>query len=238
MKLTTILFDLDGTLLPMDNDAFTKGYFKLLAAKLAPHGYEPKHLVDAIWAGTAAMVKNDGTHSNEEAFWKKFAGIYGEKILADKPLFDEFYEKDFHVAKGFCGFNLNAEIAVQTVKEMGLRVALATNPIFPAVATESRIRWAGLNAENFELYTTYENIGYCKPNPDYYREIAKRLGVQPEECLMVGNDVTEDMVAKETGMQVFLLTDCLINKEREDINQYSRGSFDQLLQFIARKYAN
>ena len=69
-KLTTILFDLDGTLLPMDNDAFTKGYFKLLAAKLTPHGYEPKQLVDAIWAGTAAMVKNDGSQSNEDAFWK------------------------------------------------------------------------------------------------------------------------------------------------------------------------
>lgn len=144
---------------------------------------------------------------------------------------------DFHAAKEFCGFNPNAAMTVHTAKEMGLRVALATNPIFPAAATESRIRWAGLEAEDFELYTTYENIGYCKPNPDYYREIAKRLGVQPEECLMVGNDVTEDMVAKETGMQVFLLTDCLINKDRKDINQYSRGSFNQLLQFIASKYA-
>lgn len=60
MKLTTILFDLDGTLLPMDNDEFTRGYFKLLAAKMAPLGYEPKRLVDAVWTGTAAMVKNDG----------------------------------------------------------------------------------------------------------------------------------------------------------------------------------
>ena len=232
MKLTTILFDLDGTLLPMDNDAFTKGYFKLLAAKLAPHGYEPKQLVDAIWAGTAAMVKNDGTQSNEEAFWKKFAGIYGEQVLADKPLFDGFYQIDFQAAKGFCGFNPNAAMAVHTVKEMGLRVALATNPIFPAVATESRIRWAGLEPEDFELYTTYENIGFCKPNPDNYREIAKRLGVQPEECLMVGNDVTEDMVAQSIGMQVFLLTDCLINKERKDISLYPRGSFLQLLDHI------
>ena len=193
VKLTTILFDLDGTLLPMDNDAITKGYFKLLAVKLAPHGYEPKQLVDAIWAGTAAMVKNDGTKSNEEAFWKKFAGIYGEKVLADKPLFDEFYEHDFENAKSICGFNPNAAMAVHTVKEMWLRVALTTNPIFPAVATESRIRWAGLEPEDFELYTTYENIGYCKPNSDYYREIAKRLGVKPEQCLMVGNDVTEDI---------------------------------------------
>ena len=185
MKLTTVLFDMDGTLLPMDNDAFTKGYFKLLAAKLTPHGYDARQLVDGIWAGTAAMVANDGSQSNEAAFWKKFAGILGEKALADKPLFDEFYEKEFQTAKGLCGLNPNAAIAVHTVKEMGLRVALATNPIFPAVATQSRIRWAGLEPEDFELYTTYENIGYCKPNPDYYREITTRLGVSPEECLMM-----------------------------------------------------
>lgn len=216
----------------MDNEAFTMGYFRLLAAKLSPHGYEPKQLVDAIWAGTAAMVKNDGTQSNEEAFWKKFAGIYGEQALADKPLFDEFYENDFQTAKAFCGVNPKAAETVHTLKEMGLRAALATNPIFPAVATESRIRWAGLEPEDFELRTTYENIGYCKPNPEYYREIAARLGVRPEECLMVGNDVTEDMVAESIGMQVFLLTDCLINKERKNIAKYPRGSFNQLMQFI------
>ena len=216
----------------MDNEAFTMGYFRLLAAKLSPHGYEPKQLVDAIWAGTAAMVKNDGTRSNEDAFWKKFAGVYGEKALADKPLFDEFYENDFQTAKAFCGVNPKAAETVHTLKEMGLRAALATNPIFPAVATESRIRWAGLEPEDFELRTTYENIGYCKPNPEYYREIAARLGVRPEECLMVGNDVTEDMVAESIGMQVFLLTDCLINKERKNIAKYPRGSFNQLMQFI------
>ena len=91
MHLTTILFDLDGTLLPMDQEAFTTGYFKLLAKKLAPHGYEPKSLVDAIWTGTAAMVKNDGSRTNEQAFWEKFSTIYGaEKARADEPLFEDF----------------------------------------------------------------------------------------------------------------------------------------------------
>lgn len=234
MKPSVILFDLDGTLLPMDNAAFTKVYFNLLAGKLAPCGYEPKQLVDAVWAGTAAMVSNDGTRTNEEAFWTKFTGIFGEKALEDKPLFDAFYAEDFHAAKGFCGFNPQAAIAVHTVKEMGLRVALATNPIFPAVATESRIRWAGLKPGDFELYTCYENIGLCKPNPDYYLEIARRLGVQPEQCLMVGNDVTEDMVAETVGMKVFLLTDCLINKERKNIAAYPRGSFMQLMEHIEK----
>lgn len=35
-----VMFDLDGTLLPMDMDEFTTGYFKMLAAKVAPRGYE------------------------------------------------------------------------------------------------------------------------------------------------------------------------------------------------------
>lgn len=232
MKITTILFDLDGTLLPMDNDEFTKGYFKLLAAKLAPHGYEPQKLIDGIWSGTTAMVKNDGTKTNEQAFWEKFSEVFGEKALADKPLFDEFYENDFQNAKAFCGYNPKAAIAVNTIKEMGFWIALATNPIFPSTATESRIRWAGFQPNDFELYTTYENIGYCKPNPDYYREIAKRLGVDTEQCLMVGNDVTEDMeAAQKAGMNVFLLTDRLINKERKDISAYPRGSFEQLMDF-------
>ena len=234
MKLTAILFDLDGTLLPMDNDKFTKGYFKMLVKKLAPYGYEPQKLIEGILSGTATMVKNDGIKSNEQAFWEKFSEIFGEKAYADKPLFNEFYEKGFQSAKAICGFNPNAAMAVHTVKEMGLRVALATNPIFPAVATESRIRWAGLVPEDFELYTTYENIGFCKPNPDFYRELAKRLGVKPEQCLMVGNDVTEDMVAEKAGMQVFLLTDCLINKERKDISLYPRGSFLQFLNQIEK----
>lgn len=52
---------------------------------------------------------------------------------------------------------------------------------------------------------------------------------------MVGNDVTEDMVASETGMQVFLLTDCLINKERKDISVYPRGSLLTLLKMSARR---
>ena len=144
MKLTTILFDLDGTLLPMDNDAFTRGYFKLLAAKLAPHGYEPQKLVDAIWSGTAAMVRNDGTRSNEDAFWEDFAGTYGEKAAADIPLFNEFYENEFQGAKALCGYNQKASESVRRLSEAGFRIALATNPIFPSMATESRIRWAEL----------------------------------------------------------------------------------------------
>lgn len=232
--IKAVLFDLDGTLLPMDNDVFTRGYFKLLARKLAPYGYDAKELIDGIWAGTAAMVKNDGKRKNEQVFWEKFSSVFGEKCLEHKPVFDEFYKIDFQNAKQCCGFNLGSAAAVKAAKGRGFRVALATNPIFPAVATESRIRWAGLDPDDFELYTSYENSRFCKPNPDYYREIVKKLQILPEQCLMVGNDVDEDMIAKELGMKVFLLSDCLINKSAKDLSDYPQGSFDELIKFLSK----
>ena len=232
MKITAILFDLDGTLLPMDQDRFTEAYFKMLTKKLLPHGYEPKKLIDSIWVGTAAMVRNTGQQTNEEAFWKKFTELNGEQVLADKSLFEEFYQKDFQQVKDFCGYNPKAAQMVAALKQRGFRLALATNPIFPAVATESRIGWAGLAPEDFEWYTTYENSSYCKPNPDYYRALLEKLKVQPEECLMVGNDASEDAAALKAGMSFFLLTDCLINKENKDISEYPQGDFDKLLEFV------
>ena len=232
MDINTILFDLDGTLLPMDQEKFVNGYFKMLAAKLAPYGYEPQQLINAILAGIEAMIKNDGSQLNEDAFWKRFVEIYGDKVLADKPVFEDFYKNEFQDARSFCGFNPKAAETVRSLKDKGYRVVLATNPLFPSIATESRIRWAGLEPSEFDLYTTYENTSYCKPNLDYYRDILKRINCRPEECLMVGNDVGEDMVVEALGLQVFLLTDCLINTQKKDITAYPHGSFEQLLSML------
>ena len=233
MGIKVVLFDLDGTLLPMDQDTFVKDYFGRIAAKLAPQGYDPKKLVDTIWRGTGAMVLNDGSCTNEEAFWKFAVTVFGQQIMQDKHFFDSFYETEFDKIKAVCGYHPAAAEIVYGLKERGYRVVLATNPIFPARATQWRIQWAGLRPEDFEIYTTYENSRYCKPNLDYYRDILTQLKVAPEECLMVGNDVDEDMIAQKLGMQVFLLTDCLINRSNTDISQYSNGSFEELKKYIS-----
>ncbi len=232
MSRKAVLFDLDGTLLPMDQDEFTRGYFKLLARKLAPHGYEPKSLIDAIWGGTAAMVANDGRESNESAFWHRFAELLGERVNRDRELFEEFYRVDFAGARAFCGYTPEARKAVELCKAKGWTVALATNPIFPRVATDQRIRWAGLTPEDFALRTTYENIGLSKPNPAYFAEIARRLGVDPADCLTVGNDAEEDLAAKDAGMEAFLLTDCLINRGGRDFSAVPHGNFAALRAFL------
>lgn len=232
MGIKAVLFDLDGTLLPMDQDTFIKAYLGGMAKKLAPHGYNPDALVKAVYAGMKAMTTNDGSCTNEIAFWNAFTGILGEKVRDDMPIFDEFYRNEFQDVKNICGFLPDAVKTVRKLKEMGYRVALATTPMFPSIATESRIRWAGLELDDFEFFTTYENYHYCKPNLNYYREVVEKLGVAPEECLMVGNDVGEDMVTEELGMKVFLMPADLINKVGKDITVYPQGDFADLLAYI------
>lgn len=230
-----VLFDLDGTLLPMDMNAFIKAYFTGISTRLARHGHDPKKLIEGIWQGTGAMVKNDGSKTNEEVFWETAVQCCGQKVKDDEECFNTFYVEDFDKVQASCGFNGEAAKIVRDLKAAGVRVALATNPIFPAIATQKRIRWAGLTPDEFELYTTYENSRHCKPNLDYYRDVLSALGAKAEDCIMVGNDVEEDMIARKLGMQVFLLTDCLLNKYDKDVNEFPHGDFAALRAFLFEK---
>ena len=227
-----VLFDLDGTLLPMDQDVFVGDYFKRLAEHFVQYGYDPQSLIKNVWKGTMNVINNDGQKTNEKAFWEFFVQTYGEKVLDDIVHFDEFYANEFDKVQSVCGYTSKASELISKLKSKNVTLILATNPIFPAVATHKRMRWAGLDVNDFALVTTYENISYCKPNPKYYIDILNRFSLKPEECIMVGNDVGDDMVARDIGMKVFLLTDCLINKQDADISQYPNGSFDDLEGFL------
>lgn len=230
-QITTVLFDLDGTLLPMELEQFTNTYFGLLAKKAAPFGYEPKTLVAAVWKGTKAMVKNDGTETNDKRFWDTFAGELGEEVLKLRPVFDGFYADEFHGARAACGENPLARRAIDGLKAKGYDVVLATNPIFPLVGVETRLSWVGLAPEDFSHVTAYENYTTCKPNPEYYGEILRNIGKRPQECLMVGNDAAEDTAALEKGVGVYLVTDCLLNPKGRDISAVPQGSFADFLSF-------
>lgn len=227
-----ILFDLDGTLLPMNLKEFTEGYLELLVQKVAPLGYDPNRFMDAMWRGVGAMVQNDGTKRNEECFWETFAQIFGPEAYEHIPVIDGFYSEEFHAAKRFTGENAFAAEAVRLAREKAGRVILATNPIFPAVAVRSRLSWIGLCPEDFDEVTTYENSSLCKPNPDYYRAILMHHGLQPADCLMIGNDTREDMLAAaQAGLDTFLVTDCCIDR-RDAPYAGLQGNFAALIDYL------
>ncbi|MBQ3548522.1 MAG: HAD family hydrolase [Oscillospiraceae bacterium] len=211
-----VFFDLDGTLLGMDMETFIKHYLKELAAYAVPMGYEPKEIVDAMWKCTAEMVRNDGSCSNYDRFWRAFAELCGERVYDDIPAFNKFYSNEFHGVRGSCTPDgAAARAAVAAAREWADVVVLSTNPLFPYDAVATRLSWVGLSMEDFDLVTTYENATLCKPNPAYYHEIMGKLNLKAEDILMVGNDMQEDMLASEKAgiLRRYFVTDWAINRD-------------------------
>lgn len=231
--IKTILFDLDGTMLPMDQDKFIKIYFTELCKRFCPVlGVDEQTLVKAMWKATGAMIKNDRSDLNINVFWKSFAKLLGRDVLNRVKEFDNFYENEFIECKASTKYNPAVPEAVKVLKSKGYRVIAATNPLFPPIATNIRLNWAGVDKSDFSIVTTYDNSSSCKPNPLYFAEILDNLNLEAEECLMVGNDVDEDMVsASSLNMDTYLVTDCLINRSESDYSAYKQGSFKDFLNY-------
>ena len=231
--ITTVLFDLDGTLLPMDQEQFTRAYFGLLVQKAAPFGLKPQPTIEAVWA------RHQG-HGEKRRLCAQPPAVLGhllppwwgveEETL--RPVFDKFYAQEFHGARSACGENPYAKRAVQGLRDQGYDVILATNPIFPLEGGAHQALLGGPDAEeDFSLVTTYESSSYTKPNPAYFTQILQQAGKRPQECLMVGNDLAEDTGAVAAGLSLYVVTDCLENGDKGDLSQYPHGSFQEFLSF-------
>ena len=229
-----VFFDLDGTLLPMDQEVFAKGYFKGLAGYAASLGLDPMKVMEGLKVSLGYMTQSDSTISNEDAFWKTFLPYSGgtQDDLISK--FEIFYRTKFpEVVAATCGFNPKASEAIKILKDKNYKLYCLTNPLFPKLATAARVKHAGLNFEDFEEVTTYENYHACKPSLEYYKEVMTKFGIKSDECLMVGNDMSEDAVVMELGIPVYIVTDDLINRENKDMSSVQHGNFDELLEFLA-----
>lgn len=202
-----ILFDLDGTLLSLQNDQFIHMYFKALAPKFAPL-YQESDFIQPINAGTEAMMGSDGQRGTlREVFAEEFnkhSKIPYEKI---EPVFINFYQNEFNQVRAISQPMALSKKILQAATKRTEKIVLATVPVFPRIAIEARLSWVGLEHFPFTFITSFENMHYCKPNPKYYQEIAECLAIRPRFCLMIGNDRRDDLAAAGTGMDTYLLLD-------------------------------
>lgn len=231
-----ILFDLDGTLLPMVQDEFVRYYLPLLAEAYKKTGVpvETRSFIGAVWAGYEAMVGNDGNRTNREAFWSYMEPVLPIPVEESEKIALDFYENEFNRAVCTTKPNPLSDQIVKRAKEKGLGTYLATNPVFPRCATMNRIRWAGLDAADFRTITTYETCTYCKPSLEYFSRILEEFRLKPEECLMVGNDVGEDLPVRELGVRTYLVTDTMENKKNLPIETDYMGTLEELKEFIEK----
>lgn len=229
--LNTILFDLDGTLLPMDMKAFEKLYFGAMSGCLADL-IGPKELVKNIWAATTSMVNNTEYRTNEDVFMEDFKTRINGDVEVYKERFNKFYDAEFMQAKAAVFESKLVQESVKLLKEKGYKLVIATNPLFPLKAIHHRIRWAGFEPSEFEYITSYEQNHYCKPQLKYYEEILKDVGKSPEECMMVGNDVQEDIIAGKLGLKTFLIKDCLLHRTEDETAADYEGDYESFYEFV------
>ena len=233
--IDTILFDLDGTLIRMSQDAFLEAYLKRLSKVFIGLGLNPEEAIKALWAGTKAMVQNDGSVLNSKRFWDAFSAylkLDDSKCQACETACDDFYSGAFNEVKAIIEPTDVSKRVVHAMNEKGYNVVLATNPVFPFCAVESRLKWIGLDAYDFKHISYYTNSSFCKPNLNYYREIFTKIGKTPVQCLMIGNSPAEDMCVGGLGAETFLVTGYLESAGDFDISAYKHGSPEELEDYL------
>ena len=206
MAIRALLLDLDNTLLRNDMETFVPAYLAALSEHVADH-FPKETFIQHLMRATNAMFTNtDTTRTNMEVFDEAFFPAIGRTRRELEPLFDEFYALRFPQLRGLTRPDPAARPLVEWAFAQGFQVVVATNPLFPRTAIEQRLEWAGVPVEEFpyDLVTSYEDMHATKPHPAYFLEIARRLGRQPEECLMVGDDWRLDIQpAAAAGMEVY-----------------------------------
>ncbi len=208
--IRSLLLDLDDTLLGNNVDIFMTRYFALLsdyAQPLFPTDTFLPHLIQA----TRGMIGDTNPElTNDRVFWRDFERLSGGKREELEPFFLRFYETEFEQIRSTTVVRPAAAELVREALARGLSVVVATNPLFPRLAIEQRLAWAGLPADDYDfaLVTSYENMHAAKPQPAYYREILAAVGVAPHEALMVGDDWKNDIApAAGVGLFTFWIAD-------------------------------
>lgn len=235
MSWQAILFDLDNTLLENPIDHFIPTYISALGEHVAGH-VDREVFVKELMRGTEAMVANrDPNRTNKEAFDAVFFPAIGRTPEELGPVLEDFYARRFPELRGVSRPKPTARPLMEWVFEHGFQVVIATNPLFPRTAVEDRLAWAGVpvDAFDYDLITTYEDMHAAKPNGGYYLEIAQRLGRPPGECLMVGDEWEQDIEpALGVGMTAYWIAEPDQEAPSNDSGLVAQGSLSDFYLWI------
>jgi FMN phosphatase YigB (HAD superfamily) len=203
--LKAVLFDLDNTLIRFDEREFFEAYIPRIS-RVFSDIMSPETLLERLLFSTHMLMNNNGQMANTEYFMNFFSQGYEKYKGEIWKRFVKFYETEFDEFRALVSVIPGVREVFAKLKKTGVKLVIASNPIWPQIVQMKRLSWAGLADFNFELVTGIENMSHCKPNIEYYLEVCKKINEKPEGCLMVGNDPVNDLIVAKIGMKTFLVT--------------------------------
>jgi FMN phosphatase YigB (HAD superfamily) len=233
--ITTLLFDLDDTLLGNDLDSFLPAYFRKLAAEFADLPGGDRVTQETVNA-TRAMIGNaDPARVLLDVFSDCFSDATGWAPETWGPRFDRFIVDGYRSLQSLTTRRPAARAVLDWAFAHNYEVAIATNPLFRLPALRERLRWAGVDDYPFAHISSIETSHFAKPHPEYYAEILGRLGRRPDQALMVGNDWRNDIEpAARLGLRTYRITyNNGANDERATASPLGQGSLEDFLSFAA-----
>lgn len=203
-RYTTLLLDLDGTLIDVEMRSFLEAFFPLAAARFAPPGESGRITRALNLAVRAMMLAVDGARTVDHVFLESFAPAVGGTPDAVRESFAEFYRGEYQQLRRLVAPVPGARALLELALARGCELVLATNPVFFLDAIRARARWAGLDDVPFTLVTGAELMRWTKPHAGYYAQILATVGRPAGECLMVGDNPAMDMAARAVGIPTWL----------------------------------
>ncbi|NTW03743.1 MAG: HAD-IA family hydrolase, partial [Oscillochloris sp.] len=138
----------------------------------------------------------------EEGLWEELAGRFSvrlgltsEQCRALIALLAPYYEY-------FVAFP-DSNATVRTLHDSGYQLALLTNAPLPSV--DQTLRYAGMDPDYFAVRISRTHIGVAKPDPEAFLRVAALMGVTPEQCLAIDDQLSHVEAARQCGMQAWLL---------------------------------
>ncbi len=236
VEIRAVLFDLDGTLLRVQMAEFVLRYINGLA-DFCSGSVAPKKFEQAMRSAIRSLIRfpGDGKTTNEQRLLASLQRQLGGSSAVFQQCFDLYRQSGMAELQELVKPIPMAKTIVADCQQRKIPLVLATNPVFPEFMISARLKWAGMADLRFAHVSSFENSCYCKPQAGYFAEIAQRIGVEPEHCLMVGNDTQHDLAAAAIGMQTFLIDTWVIEREGADWPCEHRGDHLLLQQFLQQR---
>lgn len=232
--IDTFLFDLDGTLYQLDHEDFGVSYFKDLATIAVNNGYDKDIFLKGMKLGIAAMKDNDGSATNKAAYERAFTAATGYDVKKIETLLNAYYATDFKHLERTAKKNEAMQKSIKLLKSAGFKLILATDPLFPECANLERMRWAGLDPEDFIHIPAYDKHSFAKPSPGFFFEALKYGNSTAGTAMMVGNSVYNDVPSIKAGIPCYLVEDDLLNEENIEFETAYRSSMQGFYEFVVK----
>ncbi|OIO41551.1 hypothetical protein AUJ62_02660 [Candidatus Pacearchaeota archaeon CG1_02_32_21] len=186
-----IIFDLDNTLIDF---------------------VETKNLV--IQESVKAMI-DAGLKANYESLLKEFSSYYWKHGIEEQKIFQKFLKQKYgkidykilahailayrKTKNGLLSPYPGAKNMLIALKEKGLKLAILSD----APRLEAYLRLCSVGFDDFfDVILTKDDTKSIKPHAKGFLLAAKKLGVNPKDCVMVGDRPEKDIIgAKNLGMK-------------------------------------